>query len=373
MTARLRLASAAALLLALSFGSVPGQAQPAGTGITLVIADVLPAWGTGGGWTALPADAFSPKGLTLTTEPSLTLAPGTYDVFWVQDEEHAVAPVQIGTDVVVADGAMTELAVNTGVRIRVDDWVPPLDPVHGYLQAVLADGRNAITNWTRGTDPMVLPAGDYDFYWETDDTDDHDPVLIGQAVVQAPFAGVGLELREQDGRIVVVSVVAGGAAEAAGVAPGDIIARADGTVLDGMALGDAVAVLRGGAGEALRLTIIRADAPQREVLVTRREVAFTVTIAVGGAIRAVPEPGVPALAETGGWWGIALADQGLEYLLNWAEDTDQPLLAGPWTYDVYWAQNPDEEPRLVAEDVAVGLTIVDVPIPPADTPAPATK
>lgn len=372
MTARLRLPSAAALALALALGSSPGLTQPA-TGITLVISDVLPPWGAGGGWAALPDGAFSPKNLALTTDTSLALAAGTYDVFWVQDAEH-LTPMLIGADIVVAGGAMTELAVNTGVRIRVDDWVPPLDPQNGYFGAILDDGRDAITNWTRGTDPMLLPPGVYDFYWETDRTDDRDPVWITEATVQPPFGGVGLELREENGRIVVVAVVPGGAAEAAGVAAGDIIARADGTVLDGMTLTDAVAVLRGDPGAVLRLTIDRAGNPQREILVTRRSVAFAVVVGVGGGIRAVPDPGLPPLEQTGGWWGITFADDGPDAIANWAENTDEPLLAGVWTYDVYWVQNPGDEPRLVAEDVAVALTIVDVPIPPATTgPAPVTK
>ena len=372
MTARLRLPSAAALSLALALGSSPSWAQPA-TGITLVISDILPPWGAGGGWAALPADTFSAKGLTLTTDNSINLPAGTYDIYWAQDAEHANAPMQLAADVVVAAGTMTEIAVNTGIRLLVDDWVPPLDPVNGYFEAVLNDGRDAVTNWTRGTDPLLLPPGVYDFYWETDRTDDRLPIWVADATIEPPFGGVGLEVAEENGRIVVVRVVPGGAAEAAGVAAGDILARADGTVLDGMALTDAVAILRGEAGEALRLTIIRPDSPQRDVQVTRRPVAFTLTIGVGGGIRAVPEPGVPPLTETGGRWGIAFAGQGPEAIHTWGENTDEPLLAGFAAYDVYWVQNPGDEPRLVAEDVAVPQrTIIDVPIPPA-AGAPVTK
>jgi hypothetical protein len=82
----------------------------------------------------------------------------------------------------------------------------------------------------------------------------------------------------------------------------------------------------------------------------------------------VPQPGVPPLTETGGWWAIAFPDEDPIFYVNRGNDTAEPLLAGATTYDVYWAQNPDEPPRLIAEDVAVALEIVDVPIPPLAPP-----
>ncbi|MEA3291794.1 MAG: S41 family peptidase [Pseudomonadota bacterium] len=74
---------------------------------------------------------------------------------------------------------------------------------------------------------------------------------------EGKFGGLGIEVTMEDGFIRVVAPIDDTPAYEAGLQPGDIITRLDDTSVQGMALDDAVKMMRGKPGSKIRLTIVR--------------------------------------------------------------------------------------------------------------------
>jgi len=72
------------------------------------------------------------------------------------------------------------------------------------------------------------------------------------------FGGLGMEVTEEDGLVKVISPIDDTPAARAGIKTGDFIAAIDGTPIQGMALDDAIAKMRGNPGSKITLTILRA-------------------------------------------------------------------------------------------------------------------
>ncbi|MFY9462395.1 MAG: S41 family peptidase [Candidatus Sungiibacteriota bacterium] len=73
--------------------------------------------------------------------------------------------------------------------------------------------------------------------------------------MEGKFGGVGLEVSEQDGKVVVVSPIDGAPAYRAGFKSGDVITKVDGTVVANIM--DAVRRMRGKPGVAVEITVDR--------------------------------------------------------------------------------------------------------------------
>lgn len=78
-----------------------------------------------------------------------------------------------------------------------------------------------------------------------------------QETLSSSFEGIGAEINEVNGHIVVTSPIHGSPSEKAGLKPNDIIAAANGTSLAGMKATDAVKLIRGPKGTTVKLTIQR--------------------------------------------------------------------------------------------------------------------
>lgn len=78
-----------------------------------------------------------------------------------------------------------------------------------------------------------------------------------QIMTTGQFGGLGLEVTQRDGAVVVISSIDDTPAAKAGIRTGDVIVRVNGTALDGMGLDDAVALMRGAPGTSITLTILR--------------------------------------------------------------------------------------------------------------------
>lgn len=76
--------------------------------------------------------------------------------------------------------------------------------------------------------------------------------------ISASFEGIGAEIQEQDGKIIVVSPIKGSPAEKAGIKPNDIIESVDGKSIEGLNATEAVLKIRGKKGTKVVLTISRA-------------------------------------------------------------------------------------------------------------------
>lgn len=81
--------------------------------------------------------------------------------------------------------------------------------------------------------------------------------------ISSSFEGIGAEIQEKDGHILIVSPIKGSPAEKAGLKPNDIIISVDGKSLQGMNSTEAVTQIRGKKGTKVQLSIQRvgADTP----------------------------------------------------------------------------------------------------------------
>jgi len=75
--------------------------------------------------------------------------------------------------------------------------------------------------------------------------------------ISSSFEGIGAEIQEQDGYIMIVSPIKGSPAEKAGLKPNDKIIAVDGKSIQGMSSSEAVLLIRGEKGTKVELTIQR--------------------------------------------------------------------------------------------------------------------
>lgn len=99
------------------------------------------------------------------------------------------------------------------------------------------------------------------------------------------YSGVGLEVAEQDGRIVVVTPIDGSPADRAGVRQGDVLLDIDGRPVEPARLEDAIERMRGFVGSTVHLVVSRAGEPEPLQFVLERSDVHVRTV------RAEPLPG----------------------------------------------------------------------------------
>jgi carboxyl-terminal processing protease len=75
--------------------------------------------------------------------------------------------------------------------------------------------------------------------------------------ISASFEGIGAEIQEQDGHIVIVTPLKGSPAEKAGLKPNDRVLSVNGKSLQGMSSAEAVRLIRGKKGTKVELAISR--------------------------------------------------------------------------------------------------------------------
>jgi carboxyl-terminal processing protease len=76
------------------------------------------------------------------------------------------------------------------------------------------------------------------------------------------YSGVGLEVAEQDGKVVVVTPIEGSPADKAGVHAGDVLLEIDGHAVEAARLEDAIERMRGFVGSKVHLVVSRAGEPE---------------------------------------------------------------------------------------------------------------
>ncbi|WP_191272184.1 S41 family peptidase [Neobacillus kokaensis] len=77
------------------------------------------------------------------------------------------------------------------------------------------------------------------------------------STISSSFEGIGAEIQEKDGHIVIVSPIKGSPAEKAGLKPNDIVLSVDGKSLQGKSSTQAVMMIRGKKGTKVELSIKR--------------------------------------------------------------------------------------------------------------------
>jgi carboxyl-terminal processing protease len=92
---------------------------------------------------------------------------------------------------------------------------------------------------------------------------------IFQEDISGEFSGVGMELGTKDGQLTVVAPLKNSPAERAGIRTGDQVIGVDGKPTEGLAVDDAVKMIRGPKGTTVKLFIVREGGQPFEVTVMR--------------------------------------------------------------------------------------------------------
>jgi hypothetical protein len=317
------------------------------SGIRLVLAEpISPPYA----WFVVPADGTSTGPIVERSEATVArpafLPPGRYDVYWIETQDHRSSPMLLKSGVDVVNEVMTDVTCG-GIRFQPALWIPNRDEAAGWF-GVSEVGKDVTerTNWKRTGDYLVLPPGHYDLYWVQDYEHQNAPLLACRdiEVTTDRFTNIPLDSGVQ---LVVGEWVPtrereqgwwGAAAVGSGftdpinwsrdqdkilLPPGtyDVYWKQD---FDHQPFLLAKNVLLDEKGP----TAVRAD--------------------VGIALETASW--IPKREERQGWWGAAAVGSGFKDPINWSRDQDKILLP-TGAYDVYWKQDYDHQPFLLAKNV----------------------
>lgn len=87
--------------------------------------------------------------------------------------------------------------------------------------------------------------------------------------ISSSFEGIGAQVEEKDGEILIVSPIKGSPAEKAGVKPKDQIVKVNGKSVKGMNVNEAVALIRGKKGSKVKLVLNRAGVGEIDLSIKR--------------------------------------------------------------------------------------------------------
>lgn len=132
---------------------------------------------------------------------------------------------------------------------------------NNYVEPV--DDKTLISNAISG---MVSNLDPHSAYLDADAFRDM------QTATQGEFGGLGIEVGSEDGFVKVISPIEDTPAARAGILAGDLIVKIDDTPTKGMALNDAVKMMRGAPKSTITLTLMRADQPQPIVVKIVRDI-----------------------------------------------------------------------------------------------------
>ncbi len=120
-----------------------------------------------------------------------------------------------------------------------------------FPDATTISAQDRIVGATKG---LVESLGDkYSVFFDPEETKSF------QEQIEGSFGGVGIEIDEKDGLLVVIAPIKGTPAEKGGVQPGDYIIKIDGTTTEGMSIDEAIKKIRGVEGTPVTLTLLSKD------------------------------------------------------------------------------------------------------------------
>jgi carboxyl-terminal processing protease len=152
----------------------------------------------------------------------------------------AATPTAPAAPVPVVAQSGHELLDEVAEHVR-REYVDPVSP--GLLEQAAVEGM------VESLDPhsTFLDAAEYDEM---------------QVSTAGSYSGVGIEVAEQDGQIVVVAPIEGSPAERAGVLSGDVLLEVDGKPVEPAALDETIERMRGHAGSSVHLVLAREGEPE---------------------------------------------------------------------------------------------------------------
>jgi carboxyl-terminal processing protease len=133
-----------------------------------------------------------------------------------------------------------------------------------YVEPV--EDRTLFENAIRG---MLSSLDPHSAYLDKKDYEDLQQATTGE------FDGVGLDVAMEEGVVRVVSPIDDTPGAKAGIKAGDYIIKIDGKSVQGVALADAINMMRGKAGSKLVLTIVRKGEDPRDIEVVRARIEIS--------------------------------------------------------------------------------------------------
>ncbi|WP_085306577.1 S41 family peptidase [Planktotalea arctica] len=117
---------------------------------------------------------------------------------------------------------------------------------------------------------MLTSLDPHSSYLSPDDANDMRVQTRGE------FGGLGIEVTQEDGFVKVVSPIDGTPADEAGMESGDFITHVDGESILGLALDEAVEMMRGPVGSEIIITVVREGEPEPfDVSIVRDTIKLT--------------------------------------------------------------------------------------------------
>lgn len=157
----------------------------------------------------------------------------------------------LGVILAIGQTVFADKSVNSAYEgIPLDD-IRTLSEVFGkikenYVEKI--DDKTLLTNAIRG---MVSGLDPHSSYL---DLEEFKELTVG---TKGEFGGLGIVVGMENGFVKVISPIDDTPAQRAGIKAGDFIIRLDGKPVKGMALDDAVKLMRGKPGEAIELLVLR--------------------------------------------------------------------------------------------------------------------
>ncbi|CAA6820767.1 MAG: Carboxyl-terminal protease (EC [uncultured Thiotrichaceae bacterium] len=172
---------------------------------------------------------------------------------------HSNKRLVIGTLAGALIGVTTSISLNVfAFKQSVDDHQAlPLEHLQKFTDVYARiqqdyvetpDGKEMMNNAIRGMLSGLDPHSDYL------DAESFKELQVGTS---GEFGGLGIEVGMEDGFVKVISPIDDTPAQRAGIEAGDLIIRLDDKPVKGMTLNDAVKVMRGKPGEAIKLLVVR--------------------------------------------------------------------------------------------------------------------
>jgi len=200
-------------------------------------------------------------------------------------------PRGIHTLLAVAAGAVLGAGVMLVRGVSADRPAPPAAPPAPRAQASLLEEvtRRVRDDYVDSVSGDQLDRAAVDGMLAS--LDPHSAFLDGaeyeamRASTTGHYSGVGLEVAERDGRILVVTPIEGSPADRAGVRAGDVLLEVDGHAVQAGRLAEAIEHMRGFVGSYVRVAVARDGEPEPlQFALERSEVQVR-------TVRAEPLPG----------------------------------------------------------------------------------
>jgi carboxyl-terminal processing protease len=136
------------------------------------------------------------------------------------------------------------------------------DDEYSWVRTIVEIHRQVLENYVDSVDDSQLKDGaikgmldslddPYTIYIPPTEQAEFDKELGGS------FSGVGISLRDENGKMVVITPIEGGPADLAGIDGNDVIVKVDGKAIAGMEIDDVVKLVSGPLGSAVTLTVDR--------------------------------------------------------------------------------------------------------------------